>query len=138
MFATATDYHELNAGAHRNPPRILTAPLLVRHLTFWTNPDPLDPTDTTKTPDEIKAAVDNYILKLCGGLDPKNASDPSKAPVKPETAAATEVPPAGTGPAQPLEAIVSDLELHPNIQGIRLLFNTKCNAVSPAGPPRRN
>jgi hypothetical protein len=128
MFATATDYHELNAGAHRNPPRILTAPLLVRHLTFWTNPDPLDPSDTTKTPEQIKAAVDNYILELCRGLDPEKASDPSKASNKAKTAGTTEPPPTETGPAQPREAIVSDLELHPNILGIRLLFDTKCDA----------
>lgn len=112
MFATAIDYHELNAGAHRNPPRILTAPLLVRHLTFWTNPDPLDPGDTIKTPEQIKVAVDNYILALCRGL--KQKKEPA--------------PRGETGSAESSKAAVSGLELHPHILGIRLLFNTKCGA----------
>ena len=36
-FKTADDYHELNAGAHRKPPKLLSAPALVWHLAFWTN-----------------------------------------------------------------------------------------------------
>ena len=32
---TAQDYHELNAGAHRKAPKVLSAPSLVWHLAFW-------------------------------------------------------------------------------------------------------
>jgi hypothetical protein len=132
MFETAADYHELNAGAHRNPPRILTAPLLVRHLAFWTNPDPQDPGETTKTPEQIKAAVDNYILALCQGLDPTKASDRNKVPGETKTADATQAPPPDeTGSAESSKAaVVSGLQLHPNISEILLLFDTKCDASS--------
>ena len=35
MFINSIDYHELNAGAHRNSPKNISAPALTWHLAFW-------------------------------------------------------------------------------------------------------
>lgn len=67
IFGTAPDYHELNAGAHRRPPKILTAPALVRHLTFWTNFDGMELRGnkiSKRSPDQIKDAVDEFIMQI--------------------------------------------------------------------------
>lgn len=73
-FGTAADYHELNAGAHRKPPKVLSAPSLVWHLACWTNFQERDGdgkpqynedgSPRKKTPQQIKNAVDNYIITL--------------------------------------------------------------------------
>jgi hypothetical protein len=78
MLKAASDYHELNAGAHRKPPKVLSAPALVWHLAFWTNfqelgPDgkPLrnpDRSPVKKTPEDIRNAVDHYIVALRAAL----------------------------------------------------------------------
>src|SRR4051794_35936578 len=49
-FDAAPDYHELNAGAHRNPPRVLTGPSLVWHLAVWTCDDPDEPKQDKSLP----------------------------------------------------------------------------------------
>jgi hypothetical protein len=92
FFGTALDYHELNAGAHRKPPKNLIAPALVRHLTFWTHADPREsitpqgtttsPTSdtsqqskaSTETPDQIKRNLDSFILALCGAINEKGCT----------------------------------------------------------------
>lgn len=71
---TARDYHELNVGAHRKPPKILAAPSLIWHLAFWTNFQERDSSDKLLTNEdgspkkkstiEIKRALDKYILAL--------------------------------------------------------------------------
>jgi hypothetical protein len=71
---TARDYHELNVGAHRKPPKILAAPSLIWHLAFWTNFQERDAFDQLLTNEddspkkksslEIKRALDQYILAL--------------------------------------------------------------------------
>src|SRR5664279_5912837 len=78
MLKAASDYHELNAGAHRKPPKVLSAPSLVWHLAFWTNfqelgPDgkPLrnpDRSPLKKSPGDIRNAVDRYIVGLRAAL----------------------------------------------------------------------
>jgi hypothetical protein len=75
---TAVDYHELNAGAHRKPPKVLSAPSLVWHLAFWTNLPELDGHGKPlrndcggikkKDPQEIREAVDHYILALYSAI----------------------------------------------------------------------
>src|ERR1700722_13573775 len=66
QFGTAKDYHELNAGAHRNPPKNLNAPALVWHVAFWTK------TDQNKSdPSQIKRTLDTFILALCGTVATK-------------------------------------------------------------------
>jgi hypothetical protein len=73
----APDYHELNAGAHRKPPKTLTAPSLIWHLAFWTGfrePDELreaavnDHGSPKKGPDKVRAAVDRYVIGLYHAL----------------------------------------------------------------------
>ncbi|EJN12182.1 hypothetical protein PMI42_04512 [Bradyrhizobium sp. YR681] len=80
MFNTADDYHELNAGAHRKPPKVLSAPSLVWHLAFWTNfqelgrgqRPPVNPEwAPNKRPDEISAALDSFIRELWVRLEAK-------------------------------------------------------------------
>jgi hypothetical protein len=76
MLKAASDYHELNAGAHRKPPKILTAPALIWHLAFWTHL-PESGGDGKKSrgdPAEIKNLLDGYILALCGSLAEKAAN----------------------------------------------------------------
>src|SRR4051794_9548363 len=73
-LGTADDYHELNAGAHRKPPKILSAPSLIWHLAFWTNfqerdvhNNPIlneDESPKKKTPEQIRNTIDDYILSL--------------------------------------------------------------------------
>ncbi|MBW7974646.1 DUF3422 family protein [Bradyrhizobium sp. BR 10289] len=78
MFKTADDYHELNAGAHRKPPKVLSAPSLVWHLAFWTNfqevgrgrDQPVNPEwAPNKRPEEINTALDGFIRELWIGLE---------------------------------------------------------------------
>ncbi|MET4033217.1 DUF3422 family protein [Bradyrhizobium barranii] len=80
MFNTAGDYHELNAGAHRKPPKVLSAPSLVWHLAFWTNfqeegdrrEQPVNPEwAPNKRPEEINTALDRFIRELWIGLETK-------------------------------------------------------------------
>jgi hypothetical protein len=75
MFRATLDYHELNAGAHRKPPKILTAPSLVRYLAFWTSfPEPgSDGKKSKRSPDQIKKLLDGYILALCKAIDKEAA-----------------------------------------------------------------
>jgi hypothetical protein len=71
---TATDYHELNAGAHRKPPKVLSAPSLIWHLSFWTSFQELGQNGkpvlkdgkipTKKKPADIKKTLDRYIVAL--------------------------------------------------------------------------
>jgi hypothetical protein len=71
-LGTAKDYHELNAGAHRKPPKVLSAPSLVWHLAFWTNfpesgerGDQLnDASPKKKTSRQVRNAVDGLIVGL--------------------------------------------------------------------------
>jgi hypothetical protein len=62
MFRAALDYHELNAGAHRKSPKVLSAPSLVWYLAFWTN------VRRKKTPDEIKHTLDKFIIAFCDAV----------------------------------------------------------------------
>jgi hypothetical protein len=74
MFVTASDYHELNAGAHRNPPKPLSAPALIWHLAFWTNYRDRAATGEKKpkpAAKEIKDVLDDFILTLCRATKPK-------------------------------------------------------------------
>jgi hypothetical protein len=76
MFKTASDYHELNAGAHRKPPKILSAPSLVWHLAFWTN-FPVSNSEggkSKRSPARIKKLVDDYVLALCTAIGDKVAN----------------------------------------------------------------
>ncbi|MEA2891539.1 MAG: hypothetical protein QOI05_2332 [Bradyrhizobium sp.] len=75
MFKAALDYHELNAGAHRKPPKILTAPSLIWHLAFWTNCPVLnrEGKKSKRSPAELKSLLDEYILALCAGMAGKVA-----------------------------------------------------------------
>jgi hypothetical protein len=75
MFKAALDYHELNAGAHRKPPKILTAPSLVRYLAFWTNfSEPgSDGKKSKREPAAIRELLDGYILALCEAIDKEAA-----------------------------------------------------------------
>jgi hypothetical protein len=71
---TAADYHELNVGAHRKPPKVLSAPSLVWHLAFWTNfqeldghGEPLrndDGSPKKKTSKQVRDALDGFIVGL--------------------------------------------------------------------------
>jgi hypothetical protein len=71
---TAPDYHELNAGAHRKPPKVLSAPSLVWHLAFWTSFPELDAqrepvrnadgSVRKKDSQEIRDGLDQYIIAL--------------------------------------------------------------------------
>ena len=71
---TAEDYHELNAGAHRKPPKVLSAPSLVWHLAFWTNfPEPDQRSESPETDDrnpkkktakQVRDALDGFIVGL--------------------------------------------------------------------------
>jgi hypothetical protein len=67
MFRAALDYHELNAGAHRKFPKVLTAPSMIWHLAFWTN------VRRKKTPDQIKETLDKFIIAFCGAVAGKVA-----------------------------------------------------------------
>ena len=77
MFKTARDYHELNAGAHRKPPKVLSAPALVWHLAFWTNfqdeKQQGQPGSSewapNKRPEDINRAIDSYIRGLWRSLE---------------------------------------------------------------------
>jgi hypothetical protein len=80
MFNTADDYHELNAGAHRKPPKVLSAPSMVWHLAFWTNfqevgrgrAQPVNPEwAPNKRPREINKALDGFVRQLWIGLEAK-------------------------------------------------------------------
>jgi hypothetical protein len=76
-FTTAADYHELNAGAHRKPPKVLSAPALVWHLAFWTNfqERPIQgglyalEAVPNMRPRDINEAIDRYIRELWHGLE---------------------------------------------------------------------
>jgi hypothetical protein len=70
---TAEDYHELNAGAHRKPPKVLSAPSLVWHLAFWTNfPEPNKDGELPQKADgpqkksskQIRDVLDRFIVGL--------------------------------------------------------------------------
>ena len=65
-FGTAEDYHELNAGAHRKPPKNLNAPALVWHVACWTKAD-----QGEQDPEWVKETVDTFILTLCRAIEPK-------------------------------------------------------------------
>ena len=111
-FEAAPDYHELNAGAHRNPPRVLTAPALVWHLAFWTceEPDELEQRrSAVMAPDSeqalqesrvagVKDKIDEFILALCRALQ----QNPG----------------------------ISGLQLRPSVGNARLLFNNRCGVDS--------
>ena len=71
MFGTASDYHELNAGAHRKAPKNLKAPALVRHLAFWTDPNQYETGSPEDGSDQIKDALDTFIVTLCSELKGK-------------------------------------------------------------------
>jgi hypothetical protein len=71
MFSAASDYHELNAGAHRKPPKILNPPALVWHLAFWTNAGQRDKKGQEPDLGRIKDALDNFILALRKSVEEK-------------------------------------------------------------------
>ncbi len=90
---TADDYHELNAGAHRKPPKVLTAPSLIWNLCFWTNfqeydaagkplKDP-DGSPKKKTRDEIKTTLDKYIIALRGAIENSGDQETNKVELTP-------------------------------------------------------
>jgi hypothetical protein len=76
---TAKDYHELNAGAHRKAPKVLSAPSLVWHLAFWVNFTEVGGNDKPPTAgegdqkkralDEVRLAIDSYIIALLRSRD---------------------------------------------------------------------
>jgi hypothetical protein len=123
-FGTATDYHELNAGAHRKPSKNLTAPALVRHMAFWTHvktekkppEEDGDDKDSMESAEEkaaeartneIKDKLDTFILNLCRAILRSGGN---------------------------VEAIssISDIckvEAIPSVSGFFLLFNSYSHAV---------
>jgi len=127
MFAidtgTARDYHELNAGAHRKPPKVLSAPSLIWHLAFWTNFPELGPngkplangdgSPRKKTPEEIKRAVDRYIVALCKAVI-------ANEQVGREPGADQEN--AGLGAKAGIDGRDAGVQLTPKISGAHLLF----------------
>jgi hypothetical protein len=65
FFHTAEDYHELNAGAHRNIPKKFRAPGLVWHLAFWIRQSaPDDHIEASR----VKQRIDTLLLTLCRSL----------------------------------------------------------------------
>lgn len=107
---TSRDYHELNAGAHRKSPKVLSAPAAIWYLAFWTNFGVRDRDRQwqKKTSNQIKNALDNFILALCCAVH-KNPSVERK-PVD-------ENAPDGKS---------RKVRLSPSISGICLLFNNTC------------
>jgi hypothetical protein len=107
---TAEDYHELNAGAHRKPPKVLSAPSLVWHLAFWTNfPEPKKGgqqaeddvgSPKKKTSKQIRDVLDRFIIGLHQAIVRKH-----------------------------FDGDASKVQLTPSISGVYLLFG---NAVSEA------
>jgi hypothetical protein len=71
MFENSSaNYHELNAGAHRNSPKNLYAPALTWHLAFWMNKEDRDP---QQSPNEIvRKKLDTFLLALCKELKDDN------------------------------------------------------------------
>ena len=80
MFKSSIDYHDLNAGAHRNIPKNLCAPTLTWHLAFWMDKKKL--ADTTNAegkaeavllndnPEQtVKRTLDTLLLTLCKVLN---------------------------------------------------------------------
>lgn len=123
-FGTATDYHELNAGAHRKPSKNLTAPALVRHMAFWSHVNtgkkpPEDNSDDKDSADslaekaaearsnEIKNKLDTLILNLCRAI----LRSGSKVQ------------------AISSKSDICKVEAIPSVSGFFLLFNTYCHAV---------
>jgi hypothetical protein len=129
QFGTAEDYHELNAGAHRKPPKVLSAPSLVWHLAFWTNFQEVDEHDRPlknpdgsprkRIPEEIKDAVDRYILALRNSLVTNGL--------------AGEYPKgedAGPEPQAEADRRAAAVQLSPCISGAYLLFGGAYDEVS--------
>src|ERR1700730_609684 len=106
MFGTSTDYHELNAGAHRNSPKNLSAPALTWHLAFWIS-KPALPYNLGQIVD-VRKKLDAFLLALCSALNDDNKLiDNNK--------------------------VIKDVRLHPRVpnksgQPYFLLFNTVANA----------
>jgi hypothetical protein len=119
----APDYHELNAGAHRNPPKTLTAPSLIWHLAFWTGfrePDERqkaavnDDGSPKKSSDKIRAAVDRYVIGLYHALLSNGEVDENVSIAG--TADQVKKPP--------------KVELTPNVSGRYLLFENAYDEAS--------
>ena len=110
MLETSRDYHELNAGAHRKPPKVLSAPALTWYLAFWTNfgVRTRDGQWQKKTSNQVKNTLDNFILALCRAVD--NNPSVEKKPVD-------ENEPEGKS---------RKVQLSPSISGVSLLFNNTC------------
>jgi hypothetical protein len=122
-FGTATDYHELNAGAHRKPSKNLTAPALVRHMAFWSHvksekkpqedsdekdfAESLEAKAAEARSNEIKDKLDTLILNLCRAILRSG------------------------GKVQAISSIsdICKVEAIPSVSGFFLLFNTYCHAV---------
>jgi hypothetical protein len=128
-IATAPDYHELNAGAHRKAPKTLTAPSLIWHLGFWTSFQELDKDrkvlvkedgSPRKSPDEIRTTLDRYIVALYHALLGNDEVD-EKTPAA-----------AAAGRAQK----IAKVELTPNVSGKYLLFKNAYDEKSFSANPR--
>lgn len=102
---TSGDYHELNAGAHRKSPKVLSAPAATWYLAFWTNAGQRDIEGSEEEVAKIKNTLDSFILLLCCAIH-KNPGVERK-PVD-------ENAPDGKS---------RKVQLSPSISGISLLFN---------------
>jgi hypothetical protein len=67
MFGYSSDYHELNAGAHRNSPKNLYAPALTWHLAFWidkpSSGQPQNPGQFVDVRTELDKFLLNYVVR---------------------------------------------------------------------------
>ncbi len=74
MFRTSIDYHDLNAGAHRNSPKNLYAPTLTQHLAIWLKKLPSDRQPNLGQVVDPKKKLDDFLLKLCRALKADESS----------------------------------------------------------------
>jgi len=64
MFSTLNEYHEMNAGAHRNSPRKLKSPALTWHIGFWTRTKEAKESGTPNTSDYLNECIDDLFIAL--------------------------------------------------------------------------
>jgi hypothetical protein len=109
MLETSRDYHELNAGAHRKPPKVLSAPSLIWHLAFWTSfgGRHREGQWQKKNPNHVKNTLDNFILAFCRAVD-NNPGVEQKV----------------------VDGKAIKVQLTPRISGVCLLFNNTCRENS--------
>jgi hypothetical protein len=133
VSGTAADYHELNAGAHRKPPKVLSAPSLVWHLAFWTNFTEQDERGTPlenaagsprkKDAKQIRVAVDRCIIALRNAIAAKLEKETS----------AGQADPGFDGKVSGGAASDAGVQLTPCVSGAYLLFGNAYREVQNGG-----